>query len=90
MLASSGPSVEYSVTTAAVGRITELESVISELQIGHEESEKRWEGTVGQQTKLIDFLQAKSEAPPKRKVSAKHARVCFYVKTNSGEGGERS
>ncbi|KAF0310045.1 Citron Rho-interacting kinase [Amphibalanus amphitrite] len=51
-------------------RIAELERVISELQLSHEEAEKRYEGTVSQQTKLIDFLQAKSEAPAKKKTLA--------------------
>ena len=58
----------FDATPASSVRIAELERVISELQLSHEEAEKRYEGTVSQQTKLIDFLQAKSEAPAKKKV----------------------
>ena len=62
-------SVSYSISKCPLCvRIAELEGVISELQLSHEETEKRFEGTVSQQTKLIDFLQAKSEAPPRKKV----------------------
>ncbi|XP_037091431.1 citron Rho-interacting kinase-like [Pollicipes pollicipes] len=51
-------------------RIAELEGVISEMQLSYDEKEQRLEGTLGQQTKLIDFLQAKSEAPPRKKTLA--------------------
>ena len=68
-------------------RISELEGVISELQITHEEAEKRFEGTVSQQTKLIDFLQAKSEAPPRKKVGGSREGVKWMTSDILESGG---
>ncbi|XP_022099481.1 citron Rho-interacting kinase-like [Acanthaster planci] len=45
----------------------DLENQMESMQVQHTHEKVKLEGTLAQQTKLIDFLQAKVEAPPKKK-----------------------
>ncbi|XP_038054827.1 citron Rho-interacting kinase-like isoform X3 [Patiria miniata] len=45
----------------------DLENQMETMQVQHTHEKVKLEGTLAQQTKLIDFLQAKVEAPPKKK-----------------------
>ncbi|XP_071493466.1 citron Rho-interacting kinase-like [Diadema antillarum] len=45
----------------------EVENQLENQEIQHHHEKVKFEGTMAQQTKLIDFLQAKVDAPPKKK-----------------------
>lgn len=47
-------------------KIIQLEAQIDTTAVMHKERELKYESTIAQQTKLIDFLQAKSEQPKKK------------------------
>lgn len=47
-------------------RITQLETQIETTRVMHKERELKFESTIAQQTKLIDFLQSKAEQPKKK------------------------
>ncbi|XP_033627740.1 citron Rho-interacting kinase-like [Asterias rubens] len=45
----------------------DLDNQMETMQVQHTHEKVKLDGTLAQQTKLIDFLQAKTEAPPKKK-----------------------
>ena len=47
-------------------KITQLETQIETTRVMHKERELKYESTIAQQTKLIDFLQSKAEQPKKK------------------------
>lgn len=47
-------------------RITQLETQIETTRVMYKERELKYESTIAQQTKLIDFLQSKAEQPKKK------------------------
>ncbi|XP_076037346.1 citron rho-interacting kinase sticky [Oratosquilla oratoria] len=48
-------------------RVDEMQQEGADMEALHKDAEIKMKGTISQQTKLIDFLQAKAEKPPKKK-----------------------
>lgn len=60
--------LEQAITKAETykTKIIQLEAQIETTRVMHNERELKFESTIAQQTKLIDFLQAKAEQPKKK------------------------
>ena len=60
--------LEQAITKAETykTKIIQLEAQIETTRVMHSERELKYESTIAQQTKLIDFLQAKAEQPKKK------------------------